>query len=636
MTAEPAHRPSSTRAVRRRGSRTRRRLIRSLLGAALAVAGVLVPLEAADLPDPLDALAADAAVLAQDQPVADGTAEPCPARYTASSDDASLCVLETSACPDAPAALGGGPLMPSVNYPETLAADMRRIGRYPDFCEARYLESADRALYGACRNTRGFVVRHHFRIPELDGEGNPVLDDRDRPVASNLCRILHPTICSVGAQIEPYTCRATRRRTWSCPAGYIPRNDFNTCFKPLSRPDGPHPACGPGAPELHILNCADYAANDYVASPGDAAWACGGDRFGTGSAATALKPNSANRHWCRFDTSHLQVACHRDTPPAGECTPTAALCLKRASRTGGCNAVANTIRCRILQAGFADGHSTPGDVRTAGCQPCILLPFEPRPATCPNEIDGEPAGPPKIYEDRYNGIHLVKVDFDEYVGRYEIIEGRRTRVNICEGAYSGRNLEACVAASRPCQDPPSGSLTWSSTHHSQFAVVNLPIILTVEDVPSELQEIVGYSESGGLGQGDSESYLTYPGEGSDDIIQRFRAPDTGAMPTRVGDLAIDSRPRVCRYGEPPVFRVVVEELSPDDDEQAIKDLFGERSLDWWNALDATERANLTAARGAGRTEEVPCNSGEVIWCRWTPTRSGYYTLTAAGAWLVGR
>jgi len=33
---------------------------------------------------------------------------------------------------------------------------------------------------------------------------------------------------------------------------------------------------------------------------------------------------------------------------------------------------------------------------------------------------------------------------------------------------------------------------------------------------------------------------------------------------------------------------------------------------------------------------VPCNSGEVIWCRWTPTRSGYYTLTAAGAWLVGR
>ena len=329
MTAEPiaesAHRPSRARRARRPASRPRRRsLARFLLGAALAIAGVVVPLEAPALPD--------SPVQAQDPPstpVIAGTAESCPSPYQPSGSNAALCILETTACRDAPASLGGGPMQPSVQLPEIVDVNMRRTAGYPDFCEARYLEKDDEAGYAACRNTAntlGLIVRWHVMEEAVDGDGNPELDDQGDPVLLHLCRIIHPATCPAGAQVGPYECRSVRRRTWSCSDGYRPRNDFNTCYRPLSRLDR-HPACGAGAPTLVALDCADYVGTDYALSP--AAVKCAD--FDTGSAGSRLQVNTGNTYWCRFDASYLKVACHADPRPAAECPSAPASCLKRAS-----------------------------------------------------------------------------------------------------------------------------------------------------------------------------------------------------------------------------------------------------------------------------------------------------------------
>ena len=693
MIAESAHRPSRPRRARRPGPRPRRRrLARFLLGAALVIAGVLVPLEAPALPDspvqaqdpPGDGLETPGDETPGDPPgdgtpdpgtpdpgtpdsgggpFAAGTPENCPPLYQPGGVNGALCLLELSACRASPPALGGQMLEPSVDLPEIPDADMPLIGRYPDFCEARYLEKDDPTAYEACtdpENTRGFYVRVHVMERLFDEEGNPamvpVLDDNGSPVTGlirdsegywtygplmerdtlDLCRIIHPTNCAAGSQTGPYQCRAVRRRTWSCPSGYLPRNDFNTCFRPLSlAPGEQHPACGDGRPTLVALDCADYAGDDYAPSPRDPAWACAGDRFETGSEDIRLQPNPENRYWCRFDASDLRVECHRASPPAGGCTSTTAMCLKRASRTGGCNAIADTIRCRSLQAALADGTGTSvDDIREAGCQPCVLLAFEPRPSDCPADVGGQPAAPTSSSQ-RYNTIHTVKADFREsiYVG------GR----NICRNVVLGENVAECVAESAArgvCQDPPAGNLTWSSTHISQFAVVNLPVILTVGDVPSETVEIGWFSDrSRGIFRS-SRDYLTYPDEAdpaqaqAHSVIRRFPALDPAVTVTNLESFVANDQGVVCYYQDQPVFRVVVEELSPDGDEAVIEELFGAGSLDWWDDLTVEERDNLKAARGATRTIEVSCNRGDVIWCRWTPTRSGYYRLTAAGAWLV--
>ena len=664
MIAESAHRPSRTRRVRRPASRPRHRsLARALLGATLVIAGVLVPLEAPALPDsPVQAQ--DPPGDAPGDPPGDGTPDPgtpdpgtpdsgggpfaagtpenCPPLYQPGGVNGALCLLELSACGASPAALGGAPLQPSVDFPETLDADMLRIGRYPDFCEARYLEVDDPTAYEACtepENTRGFYVRVH-PMERLDGEGNPVVDEGDVHEVRSLCRVIHPTNCAAGSQTGPYECRAVRRRTWSCPPGYLPRNDFNTCFRPLSlTPGQQHPACGDGRPTLVALDCADYAGDDYAPSPRDPAWACAGDRFSTGSEDIRLQPNPENRYWCRFDPSDLRVECHRASPPAGGCTSTTAMCLKRASRTGGCNAIADTIHCRSLQAALADGSGTSvDDIREAGCQPCVLLPFEPRPTGCPADVGGQPAAPTSSAF-RYNTIHTVKADFRESL---RVREGGRLR-DVCRNVVLGENVAECVAESAArgvCQDPPAGNLTWSSTHVSQFAVVNLPVILTVGDVPSETVEIGWFSDrSRGINRS-SRDYLKYPDEAdpaqaqAHSVIRRFRALDPAVTLTNLERFVRDDQGVVCFYQDQPVFRVIVEELSPDSDEAAIEELFGADSLDWWDAMTVEERDNLKAARGATRTIEVPCNRGDVIWCRWTPSRSGYYRLTAAGAWIV--
>ena len=123
---------------------------------------------------------------------------------------------------------------------------------------------------------------------------------------------------------------------------------------------------------------------------------------------------------------------------------------------------------------------------------------------------------------------------------------------------------------------------------------------------------------------------------------------------RADSVALLVRAGECVFRHRPDFRLIVEELWPDDPQHhaEIERLFGVNALDWWNALTTPLQEARTAARGLGwwpsltpaeqeqRTEslrqKVACNFGASKWCRWTPTRTGYYRLKAAGAWLATR
>ena len=692
MIAESAHRPSRTRRVRRPVSRTRRSLARPLFGAALVVAGVLVPLEPAVLPDPLDDLAADAPVLAQDAPVIDGDGAPCPPGWKPEGPDDSVCALRRVACPLSSAGdpLPGGVsrLRPSTTdaelatelttfsgetigaFPELQEIDGDPIAPYPGFCEERFFESTDEDSYNACRVKSGFVVVQHT-LAELGEDGQPVEDEHGVIQETGLCRLLYPANCAVGIRVQQYRCEAFRRRTWSCADGYTPRNEFNTCYKPPDEPPNPHPACDTGTPDPVIVNCADYVGNDYVRSPGDPTWACGGDTFPTGSPDSQMKAHSSSQHWCEFNASLLKVECHSASPPAGECASTAASCVKRASQTGGCSAIAHTIGCRRLQASYNAGTITADEVRADGCQPCVILPFRVPSDDCPDDTTDTPMplGSTRSerylqekYEHFYDAVHRVKQDLR--YGRVTV-GGRQVEcLDVVHDPESEANPECVLDPLRAgrCVDFPEGHVTWSSTHFSQQAVVNSPVVLTVDGLPNVTFRQDTYSGTGGrMGRVQGQEYLQYAGSEPNDrdsIIRQWPTPGNVVV-DGVASLVTNGVECVARFRPQP--RVNVELLWPDTQEhrEEIERLFGSDALNWWNALPSDEvKEAHTRARGlvylgssatitdeereaererrAADIDEVQCNLSDPVWCRWLPTGPGYYKLTTSIAWVTGQ
>ena len=629
----------------------------------LALIGVLAPIESPDLPPPLDGLAGAPAASAQPPPpptVIDGTPDPCqtsPILWSPQTSDpdfmtAPECVLELPACPESPLVSGQymrlsvppaglatqfpdlAVLYPdAIEYPQVAGMD-----RYPEFCEERVLQVDDPVAYNTCLNITGYTV-----IQYTDG-------------GQSGCRLLFPIACAVGLHRSGLaTCRAVHRRNWTCGTGYIPRNEFNTCYRAPTFMGVTHPACGQGAPEFLVMDCDEYVGDDFIHNASTIDCAANystetpakhtdGTQAVSGARLVELEPNynsglTSSDFWCAFETRFLIADCHRTDISPAECSSTAkALCLKRASATGGCNLTAATIRCRALEAAFAQQPTvtTIEEVRQQGCAPCLILPFRRIPSQC--ELT-----PPRTYQTfaKQQRILSVMGDF-------------ATDVSACRNVNTPADLagNARCRGYLVCADPPRGRIDWTSNHFSQLAVVNSPILVQFLDIPLQNATLRRFYYRHG----------TNPIYRTTDYSPQY-ADATGGDPrfrmfSRIGQStqysSVDRMiSRECRIGSDPYFDVIVEELWPDTAQhrQIIQQLFGMDALNWWNSLSSSEQERRTLARGLQllssppTTTELEARSAELAThihcdlsngraCRWLPRRPGFYRLRGVGAWLI--
>lgn len=651
-------RPAGPRSAPARlaGRRTARPVARALLGVAVVLAGILVPLQSVSLPDPLQGLAGESPVLAQASRLVDGTPNPCPQNPAPWAAVGSDCILEKSACPESPL-ISGFLMLASVDYPDVPSLT---IDGFVGFCEHRIVEPGTplpnvpetlaaqqrRQDYNTCLNGfGGFAVKTHQRtITETVVDEFDEAVERTRP--ENRCRLIAQAACETGLhRAASNTCRAIQRRTWTCLQG-IPTNTFNKCYVAASQDYQNHPACQDGSPSLVAQDCGEYVGADVVIPPTSVSCS----NYLTGDPTTGLRANSnsglaSSNYWCEFNPSYLKTVCHTSSPPPGECGPASALCIKRASKTGGCDSIARTILCRMLQGDYADpsGTVTLGQLQQEGCDPCLILPFRAVPAECPDDLTALPS---QVSGDRayFDATHQVRDDF-------YIADGDCRPVR--EGLVELQNAPDCLDHT-VCSDPPAGSLSWRSNHFSQLAVVNSPVTLTVSGIPTQTIEDPVLRIIGTWANGRRDNILRYEDDVlGDPVVRSFAPVDPTVRYSSVRDLAGNAE---CYLRNSADVRIRVEVLWPDLDFTEIAESLGANALDWWSALTTSAREELTVARGLNwlrnptpaqieqerqlraqeHTEIVRCNAGEEAWCRWAPTRGGYYRLTAAAAWIAKR
>ena len=568
---------------RRARSPQRRRSI-VLVGLLTALIATLAPVDSPVPLGPLEGLSGPAPAEAQTA-ITLGTPDACNLPWQEDPDgiDDSLCVLIQPACSEHPL---------HADHPLHTGPHLVPSTEFPDFCEATVLLSVDPAAYAACTALAGYVIKTFMQGGD------------------QACRMIRPTQCTPNMhRTGVNTCQRVQRRSWSCTTG-TPTNQFNQCYQQPPGYSGNHPACVTGAPSFAISSCEDYVGQDFERG----SVPCAG--FDTGGAARLR--SATNSYWCLFDSSLLDVGCHGT---GASCTVADAVCVKRASTTGGCNAMANALRCRDLQADYLAGIRTAEYVYLQGCTPCVILPFSPTPSNCPADLLTNPT---------------LSTE-----GRLENTHQRRD-----DAGPGGRSLSTCT-------DPPRGQLAWESSHHTGIAIVNSPVILRVIDIPvtSRTLEFISVAISGTgdvrftpfIGQYRRE-YFEYPDSTPGDPIVRAwpRFDDTitflnagvneivGAR--RSGTIIVNDGP--CLARKRPDFRVRVEELWPDTDASDIRALFGSNALDWWTALTPAQQMSRIASRGTRLTQELRCNYGADVWCNWRPARPGYYRLVAAGAWYL--
>ena len=648
--------------------RLTRRVARPLLCAVLALAALVSPWESGLLPGPLEGLGGQPSLAAQPPPppsVINGTPDNCqtsPVLWSPQPGDpdhgtAPECILELPACPESPLVSGQYMRLSvppaglavqfadlEVLYPEAIEYPLiLGMDRYPEFCEERVLQIDDPVAYNTCINITGYTVIQYTDSGQAG------------------CRLLYPISCAVGLHRSgSATCRAVQRRPWTCATGYIPRNEFNTCYQAPPLGSLTHPVCGQGAPEFLVMTCEEYVGDDFIHnassidcavdySTSTPARHTNGTLAVSGAPMVELEPNYnsgliSSDFWCAFYTRFFIADCHRtDISPAECSTSSMALCLKRASATGGCNLTAETIRCRAFEAAFAQQPTitTIEEVRLQGCAPCLILPFRSIPPQC--ELQ-----PPRHSSTSTKERRILSV-MDDFA----------TDVSACRNVNTPADLarNSVCRGYTVCADPPRGRIDWTSNHFSQLAVVNSPILIQFLDIPfrSAALRYLYYYERGAR-RGTNPIYKAT--DRSPEFIDasgddpRFRAFSRVNSSTQFG--SVDQMiTRECRVGIDPYLDVVVEELWPDTahDRMLIEQLFGVDTLAWWNSLSSTEQERRTLTRGldllsapptaaeldarsAQLTTQIHCELANGRACRWHPTRPGFYRLRGVGAWLV--
>ena len=635
MTRPSAHSRRHARARTRRCALARGST-KALLGVVLAFALVLSPWESVLLSEAGPQLGTPPAA-AQAASVVAGTTNLCPTGWTSAGKDESLCVLNQLPCPEeSPLQLAGQP-----------TRTMSVSEEFYDFCEDTILESESvpgepyAGLYEKCA-----AIQQNQRapVPELVGFVRKLGNDG----GDRSCRAIVPAKCASGLhRVGLRTCRRYQRRTWTCPTGHIARNQFNTCYAPPQDQAEPHPACLDGAPQFVISGCAAYVNADFVRSPQPSA--CGD--FDTGGDGThSLTVHPQNNHWCQYRPSWLSLGCHTGDE---SCEGPSALCIMRASKTGGCDAIAHTIKCHKLQAAGME------NIQREGCTPCQIFPFSP---VARDACSAEYVGAINTGQNKYHrAAYLVKDDF-HYDGCADL-----TR-QLSNGDFEQDTLNACITETA-CLDPPHGAVRWHSAHPSGLVVINSPVIVKATDLViqqkqhlfpyynsnyRQYQRLYGEHQTGlaavTMGQASVYSIAL---SGTDDAEYGL-ASWTETDSTFKGELlsALMSNGQ-CTLASRPSFRLIVEEMWPDNNEdvQDMLRLFGAQALAWW-PLEREAQKQMSAARGftllteelSGverqqererrdlRDLEIGCNSGTESWCRWVPQRAGYFRVTIAGAW----
>ena len=605
-----------------------RLVAKAAIGAALVLLGLLAPVET-NLPGSLQDRLGSTEAAAQPSTVQTGTPDACPAGYTAVVD---LCRVEQPACPYSPL------------DPTRL---MQRSTEFTEFCEETVTAAANPVEYAVCAAPL---------------QGHVVMDD------GTSCRVLQLRTCEVGSRIDSEWCRSTIRRSWTCPQpNAISRNQFNTCYIVPTGAISSTTVCATGAPDLVVIDCAAYVGSDFVEPPGSVPCSS----YFTGTAPTLA--DVANAYWCEFDESYLKVVCHSTTPPPGECALPLAMCLKRGSGTGGCDGIAHTILCRSLQFDYEQQHATAmadnminrteeqdlrtlsAVVRADGCEPCLILPFEPLPSHCPADT-GETARPFSLRVHQFQAIeqeHDIETNHSKcaHLNTWQ----QTTMVN-----PNNPSLDCATIASR-CDSPSPGNPVWSSTHFSGVAVVNSPVIVRLHDSPYTFREYPSSLSLNTLVNGNirwRRKYAEFPGSGlvgSGQVVRTFSRPPSSL--TTDSPALMGNRSNECVAVSLPLFKLIVEELWPDRpaDAAAITAMFGSTALDWWSNLASIPGAQrrLTEARGlawwpglttsdeqeervASLETKIDCHSGQgvEVWCRWTPARPGYFRLKVGGGWIM--
>ena len=601
---------------------------RAAIGAALTLVGVLAPIESSRLPDPVGDIVGSPQAAAQVGSVITVTPNPCPTvpelwDDATATDPPDVCVLMRPACPVSPLSSTTPGVdvefRPSISYTSPPG-----LNTFPDFCEARILQSQDPATYAACMAATGYAVLRYQDGPDPG------------------CRLVTPTSCiALMHRIRSDLCRAVQRRTWDCPTGSIPRNEFSTCFVLPILGTTAHPACGTGTPSFAISSCEEYVGQDYIDPTDPAARTC---------ASYGLVNNprigASSDYWCEYNAALLEVRCHA---ARANCPRSAALCIKRASQTGGCDSIAATINCRSLQERFARSAVTIEEVLRNQCYPCNILPFSP-PTGCPEEIDGDP------------DAYIYSTDVDDILFRVKTDYAASNSACAFLTATAGHPSDSPSCDSVPvCVDPPRGVLSWESSHHSDHAIVNSPVIVDILDIPTRYESEYKFTYN----NRNTNRPITAPGFTSSHVMYNQGSRETSEVRTWqpvYTHIQFRSVRSMVGRGECtitgfPSFRAVVRELWPDnsEDRAEIVRFFGNDSLDWWNALSTAEQQRRTSARGLQWAmlftpsqletrrqdhliEAIECNNVSVLnrtdrmWCRWMPKRSGYYLITAEGAW----
>ena len=338
-----------------------------------------------------------------------------------------------------------------------------------------------------------------------------------------------------------------------------------------------------------------------------------------------------------------------------------ALCLKRASQTGGCSVTAKTIRCRSLQASYTAGTIQLEDVRAALCEPCVILPFESIPASCPDDLTDEPT---QESRSRARNVPLEAILREER----DIAIGDSLCFPVTGGSSGGIRYPGdepladhpnCARLDAPCPDPSPGRLSWTSSHFSQLAVVNSPVTIEILDIPTIYRtQRYGYIFGSRLNTS-TRTMVEYPVPDPaepDNLLRLWSDPYSTVTYSDVPELANNRRSGTseCILYYLPLFKIIVRELWPDNpnDRLEIDQLFGTDALQWWHDIPTNaERERRTNAQGfewwpnlstteqeariAEMTENVRCdsNTNSLAWCRWQAPKPGYYKLSGAGAWV---